>query len=198
MKKILVVVGLMFLVGCSEATAEVEGEAMNLEELQGNIKDAGNELKDVENKITSKEADLKNLENKYNSEVDGFEEIVALIDDKESIESDVKSAESTLAKLNDDIGSAEKELAKLQGDILESVGSPIEINAGQWFVGTDIDPGRYRASGSSNFVVRDSGGSLVVNTILGDGRSGRGDYVFFAVDEYYIETSAKTTLTPVE
>ncbi|QHS24564.1 hypothetical protein GWK91_12710 [Virgibacillus sp. MSP4-1] len=74
----------------------------------------------------------------------------------------------------------------------------MKLSAGQYFVGQDFPSGRYKAQGSSNFFVYDSGGSNIVNTILGGGSVGRGDYVFFAEDGYYVESSAPVTLVPVQ
>lgn len=65
-------------------------------------------------------------------------------------------------------------------------------------IGKDIPVGRYRVSGSSNFFAYNTKGSLIVNTILGNGDFASGDYICDLKDGYTVENSAKTTFTPLQ
>jgi hypothetical protein len=78
---------------------------------------------------------------------------------------------------------------------------PVTLGSGEYIVGKDVPTGRYKASGSSNLMVYGQGGkkggNIKVNTILGNGDVGSGDYTFWAEDGDLIETHAKLKLTPV-
>lgn len=191
MISVLFLLTVFTLAGCKDATAEVEGEALNYEEVKEKVKEAEKELDKVNSELDESKGNLK--ENK-----DELAELKELRDNRDSMKQEIDEGESTLEGLNNDIDTAEEELETLNEEIVKVTDEPVKLSAGQWIVGTDIPAARYKASGSSNFFVYDSSGSIMVNTILGDSSVGKGDYVFFAEDGYIIESSAAATLTPVE
>ncbi|PET65168.1 hypothetical protein CN514_12345 [Bacillus sp. AFS001701] len=80
-------------------------------------------------------------------------------------------------------------------------GKPVSLSSGHYTVGKDFKSGRYKATNvgrGSNFVVYDKDGDVVVNTILGNGGIGSGDYVFSCDDGYTVETEAPVKLIPVK
>lgn len=75
------------------------------------------------------------------------------------------------------------------------------LMAGEHIVGTDLPPGRYVATNigrGTNFFVYKSTGRLKVNTVLGNGSIGSGDYKFWAEDGDRIETRGKVKLIPAK
>ncbi|WP_096269520.1 membrane lipoprotein lipid attachment site-containing protein [Paucisalibacillus globulus] len=210
MKRILVMIGLLFLLaGCGPETVDVDGEALNYAELMDKVREtesklseAEQNLKSVENQITSREVDLKNLETQYKNEVEGFEEVAALINDKESIESEISTVETKLSILNNDIKTAEDKLAKLKGDIIKAEGEPTKLGAGHYVVGDDLSPGRYEITptqGSGNVFIEDSSGNNKVRTILGPNPDHHvPSYVFTAETGDTMELLLPVTFTPVE
>ena len=121
-------------------------------------------------------------------------EYTQLKKEKDGLEQDLKDASSTLSQASEieavlsekqdaigekdaQIAAKESELEKLDGEVVKAKGNPLSMPSGDYTVGTDIPAGRYRASGSSNFVVYSRIGRLKVNTILGDSAVGDGDYV---------------------
>lgn len=205
-----IVVGLVLIIaafsmGNRSASMTLDEEKLTYDDLVAKIEDLETELDEKEAKLIGINEKLEQEEEKLNERKSEIEDVLELVDRMEEIsdeladlEDELSSKQNEVEDLDHEIDEKEKELATLEGKIVEAVSEPITISSGQYFVGIDIPEGRYQASGSSNFVVRDSGGALKVNTILGDSSVGRGDYVFFAVDGDYIEASAQTTLTPVE
>ncbi|SET84261.1 hypothetical protein SAMN05216389_1381, partial [Oceanobacillus limi] len=61
MKKIILVILLLVLVACSEETVNLEGEAVNYEELQGKVEDKESELKQLDQKIESANSELNDI-----------------------------------------------------------------------------------------------------------------------------------------
>lgn len=135
-------------------------------------------------------------------EIDEKSEIIKAANDytsnKEQLEQDYKNKSSELDSLNAQITSKQAELDTLTGNIIKAKSEPKTLSAGEFTVGSDLPAGRYNVSGSSNFVVYSSSGSLKVNTILGSSIVGSGDYVCTLADGDMMKLSAKTTFTPIE
>ncbi|MDN7244657.1 hypothetical protein [Planococcus shenhongbingii] len=118
-----------------------------------------------------------------------------------AIDKKLEDKKSALSAVDADIASRQDELGRLEQVIKKKKEEPISLYSGQYIVGRDIAEGRYQATNigdGSNFVVYSSSGDLKVNTILGGGNVGYGDYIFFAVEGDLIETSAQVKLIPVE
>jgi hypothetical protein len=78
---------------------------------------------------------------------------------------------------------------------------PKTLGAGEYKVGHDFPAGRYRATNigkGTNFVVYSPDGYAKVNTILGKGSIGSGDYTFWAEDGDRVKTAGQVKLIPVE
>lgn len=104
-----------------------------------------------------------------------------------------------LENINSQISQKQAELNQLTGNIAQAKGQPISLQAGQFIVGKDIPEGRYNVSGSSNFIVHDGfTGRIKVNTILGYGYVGDGDYICTLDNGDEINNHAPSTLTPIE
>lgn len=142
-------------------------------------------------------------------EVDAQQETIKFINDfnenKKNLEKEVSDTQTKLDQLKTDLNSINEqitaktaELNKLQGDILVAKDNPITLPAGMFTIGKDIPAGRYRVSGSSNFFAYNTRGSLIVNTILGNGYFASGDYICDLQDGYTVKNAAKTTFTPLQ
>lgn len=144
------------------------------------------------------EQDLKDA----SSTLSQASEIEAVLSEKQDAigekDAQIAAKESELEKLDGNISAKQEELEKLDGEVVKAKGNPLSMPSGDYTVGTDIPAGRYRASGSSNFVVYSRIGRLKVNTILGDSAVGDGDYVCTLETGDSVNTRSKLTLTPVE
>lgn len=213
MRKLVAMIGLtLLLVGCSSGpdTVDIDGEALNFAELmdkvratESDLSEAEQNLKDVENQITSREADLKNLETKYKTEVEGFEEVAALIEDKKSIESEISSAETELSILNKDIETAEGKLEKLNGDIVKASDQPVKLSAGYFYFGEDVEAGRYKLTAQEghrgNVFIRRDGSSYVSETFSHKpSEYAITEFVFTGLPGDQIEATIPIYLYPVE
>lgn len=111
-------------------------------------------------------------------------------------EKEKEEKQEEIDDLDAEIKDKKEQLQKLSGEIKEASEKPITLSSGDYTVGDDIPSGRYKISGSSNFVARDSYGDLCINTILGDDFDG--DYVGNLEYGMSIHCASKTTFTPVE
>lgn len=116
----------------------------------------------------------------------------------EALNKDLDDKTSKLASTNASLEIKQKELDKLNQNIITAKGNPISLPSGEYTGGTDIPIGRYKVSGSSNFVVQSYTGKLKVNTILGGGIVGKGDYVCNIEVGDKIEASSKVNFTPIK
>ena len=155
--------------------------------------------------LESKEAELKEVI-EFNQEiVDKVNESETVLADLESKKNDLETENSSLEKsvnnLKTEKEDLQAEIDKLNGELVQATGSPIELDPGMWFQGTDEIPvGRYTVSnGDSNFFVYDEDGNAYVNIILDDTDSGWGvtEYTFVLIEGSIIETDSGCTLTPV-
>ena len=188
---IILVLIITYSIGSSSAKTTLNDEKVTYDDIQSKVLEAEKELEEVTSKLDDKQNEYDKVKKLIDQKEDVEKELTDLKSKKEEHKSEVKSLKTT-------IKDKKSELKSLEGDILEAKGKPINLIAGEWIVGEDVPTGRYEASGSSNFVVRDEYGGLKVNTILGGGTVGRGNYVFFAEDGDVIKAAAQVTLTPVE
>ena len=156
-----------------------------IDEYNSNKKKYDAELTDLQQKIDDKNKEL--------SETD-----TTLKNEQAKIDAQIAAKQDELNKKQAEVDSKQAELDKLTGEVVKAAGDPITVSAGDYIVGTDFKAGRYKVSGSSNFVVYTSSGELYINTILGSSSVGRGDYVATLSDKMIVRCSAKTTFTPVK
>ena len=148
------------------------------------LHDTQAKLQDTQAKIAANQTQLARLDN-YESKIS-------------TLESAIKEKKDKVSDLNGEIGGKQYILERLTRAILRARAAPFSLPAGEYTVGTDIQPGRYSVNGSSNFYVRDSGGETKVNTILGYSGVGVGNYVCNLEDGDKIETDSYTTFQPLE
>lgn len=180
--------------------AELTGLQQKIDDKNKELSEADNTLKNEQAKI---DAEIAKKQDELNSKTKEFDaEIVKKQDElnNKTKEFDGKIAEKQdeLNKKQAEVDSKQAELDKLSGEVVKAAGNPITVSAGDYIVGTDIKAGRYKVSGSSNFVVYTSSGELYINTILGDGTVGRGDYTATLSNKMIVRCSAKTVFTPVK
>lgn len=211
----------LFLFGCA-AKVDIDGERVTYEQLTEKIAELNEQIEEleetkenyetiiagVEEELDEIQENIDELSDEYDAHKEEFERLLSLVEEEETLIKNIETLNKTLDEkeakkkaLKGDIKGKEKELSKIENVVSKTKEDPIELIAGQYIVGTDIPEGRYQATNigdGSNFVVHSSGGSLKVNTILGDSIVGSGDYVFFADDGDVIETRGRAKLIPVE
>jgi septal ring factor EnvC (AmiA/AmiB activator) len=205
-----------FNMGISAATVDLEEEKVTYDKLVSRIADKEVELdsknkslEDLEKKILTKAEELTSVRKRVDENQDIIEEASAIVNDKENIlkdisdiRSQISSKQNELDKLTSDIKAKETELARVTGQIQETEEAPKQLSAGQFLVGKDIPEGRYKVTPigrGSNFVVYDSSGSLVTNTILSSiPNHGVSEYVTFLSDGEIIDSSTPAKYTPVK
>ncbi|MFY2157389.1 hypothetical protein ACOSZF_17265 [Cytobacillus firmus] len=207
---VVVLLSIFYTIGYSGAKAVIEDEKVTYDELVSKISDKENELKEAEANLKKKEEEINSkisdLDKQYSERKAEFDAALAAVENKKQLESEIKSLESTktgqettVSNLTAEIKAKRDDLAKIEKVIKEKDAAPVNLSAGHFIVGNDVPLGRYKAvpvGRGSNFVVYDSSGSLIVNTILGD--IGVPEYVFSAEFEYEIQTEAPVKLIPVE
>lgn len=118
-----------------------------------------------------------------------FNEVTAYSQDKETYTEKLESLKTEVAE-------KEAQLKRLTADITAATGNPVKLPAGSFTVGTDIEPGRYKITGSSNFFLYSASGELKVNIILG-GPYGVSSYIYRLRDGDVIECQGSDTFTPI-
>jgi hypothetical protein len=180
-----------------EKSAQVDKVDSTIDEKKAKVEE---EVAKYEKELEQKNADKKKKLEEENASLD------KKIEDKKSkVDAEVadhkQELESKLTSLESDVKEKEDKLASLETGIKEAEGAPITLNAGEYIIDKDVPTGRYKVTNigrGTNFQVFDSSGSAIVNTILGNGDIGRGDYVFFATENTLIKTAGAVKLIPVE
>lgn len=172
------------------------------QKIQGKIHDGQQTLDAIDEYNSNKkkyDAELTGLQQKIDDKNKELSETdTTLKNEQAKIDAQISAKQDELNKKQAEVDSKQAELDKLTGEVVKAAGDPITVSAGDYIVGTDFKAGRYKVSGSSNFVVYTSSGELYINTILGSSRVGRGDYVATLSDKMIVRCSAKTTFTPVK
>ena len=172
------------------------------QKIQGKIHDGQKTLDAIDEYNSNKEkydAELTGLQQKIDDKNKELSETdTTLKNEQAKIDAQISAKQDELNKKQAEVDSKQAELDKLTGEVVKAAGDPITVSAGDYIVGTDFKAGRYKVSGSSNFVVYTSSGELYINTILGSSSVGRGDYVATLSDKMIVRCSAKTTFTPVK
>ncbi|MCD8356288.1 MAG: hypothetical protein LUE11_06925 [Clostridia bacterium] len=182
-----------YVFGCSAGEQTVINDRV-----LDSIQEKNDEYKDITAKIDLYEKELEKKEdlveqvNEYDENKEKYQS------ELEDLKKQVEEKESDLSTIESDITTKQAELDKLKGEIVKASGDPITVPSGDYTIGTDIQAGRYRISGSSNFVAYTSSGRVYINTILGDSRVGDGDYIGTLSDGMVVRCSSKTTFTPVK
>lgn len=160
--------------------------------IAGRVYSLSTRYQETADKLGDTEKQLKENENLL-TELENYTE------NKEKLTEDLNQKKTELENLNAQISQKQAELNQLTSNIAQAKGQPISLQAGQFIVGKDIPEGRYNVSGSSNFIVHDGfTGRIKVNTILGYGYVGDGDYICTLDNGDEINNHAPSTLTPIE
>jgi predicted RNase H-like nuclease (RuvC/YqgF family) len=197
----IIVVCITYNIGQSGAQVTLDKEKVKYNEITSKIKGVEIKLDNAKYDLKETKSELVAEQSKLDEKKDKVAEVSALIDKSDKIKSELSEATVNLDNYNKQINSKKAELEKLTNGIKIKKEQPKVLSAGQYIVGKDIPEGRYKATNvgqGSNFFVFDADGNTVVNAILGGGIVGDGDYVFFSLDGYLIETHAKVKLIPVE
>lgn len=193
---ILVVVAIALYVSYVFGYSDGENAAINDRVLES-IQEKNDEYADISAKIDTYSDELEEKKDlvaqveEYNANKDKYQSELS------DLQKQVDDKKSNLSAIESDITAKQAELDKLNGEIVKASGTPITVPSGDYTIGSDIKAGRYRISGSSNFVAYTSTGKLYINTILGDSSVGDGDYIGTLSDGMTIRCSSKTTFTPV-
>src|SRR5690625_132653 len=153
-----------------------------------------------QNKLDEMNEELESTEKKLRSNKEKIEELELLEMRRDDYKKEVDNKKKELKGLEENISKKKDELKNLKGDILELSDKPIDIDAGYFYFGTDIEPGRYtvkpKGNNSGNFFVR---GTNRVNIILGnDYDSHVEEFTFEAYDGDELETKIPVELYLVE
>src|SRR5690625_8040490 len=83
--------------------------------------------------------------------------------------SEVKTKEDELEELEETLKETQEKFDTLQGDLVKLEDEPLKVNAGYFYFGSDIEPGRYidkpQSGNSGNYFERDTNRD---NIIVGD------------------------------
>lgn len=205
---LILIISVSYSIGKNTATISLEKEKVTYDELQNQIKGKESDLSQLTKTLTELETTIseKNSTNKeLNTEISNKESLLKEVElystSKTEKTQEITNLDSEITKLSADIESKKTELASVSEAIIKQKAAPIQLSAGQYIVGQDIPAGRYKAipvGRGSNLFVFDTSGSSVVNTILGNSDISTPEYVFYAFDDYIIETRAAAQFIPVE
>jgi len=198
---LIVIGGMVGISGCGVAQAQHNELLEQHDELSLNLEETSGLLSATQSYLSLAREAIDELEERNQYLEEKIESLGVHFDlsrEEALLEYESLNREGIIAELDELISDKQTELENLRTRVRETGEAPIQLGAGNWYAGTDIPAGRYRASGgSSNFVVRGNSGRLIVNTILG-GRNGVADYVFTLPADGIIETRSAVTLTPIE
>ena len=114
----------------------------------------------------------------------------------QNTQQELNSLESQIANLEGQIQDKQEQLDLLTADVNQAAGEPTTLPAGEYLVGKHLAAGRYRITGSSNFVVYDSNGEMKVNIILGS-TSGITEYLMDLSQGMKVIIHNTDTFTPI-
>lgn len=215
LKKVLIPLGIVILIvigygmGSSAAGTKIDGEKVNYEGLIKMIEDSKEKLEANEKELKSKQdavkankEELAKVIGDITKERDNLTLGRELFNKKNDLESEITSSQGKLDGIKTEVASAQVQLDGLQSAIKVKKEEPIQLPAGQFVVGKDIKPGRYKVlpvGRGANFMVYDSSGSSVVNTIIySSGDLGVTEYVTILLDGYIIDAHSPFKYLPVE
>ncbi len=160
------------------------------------------EAKDTDQQVQQARGELETLQGELEENQATMDELNAYKTNKTSLQQELKDLQQDvddrkmeLSDLDGQIRSKQEELDLLTADVNEAIGQPITLPAGDYVVGEHLPEGRYRVTGSSNFVARSPGGNLKINIILGN--YGVSEYVTTLTNGMTLECRGRDTFTPV-
>lgn len=198
-----------YSLGSSNASVTLDGEKAKYEEIKTKISSAKQDETELKDKVTVLQEKVKEINTEYMDRKKEFDEAKKIVENKESVMDELKKINSELSAskgeittIESEINSKKVELASLESAIKVKKEDPVELPAGQFFVGKDIQPGRYKVlpiGRGANFFVYDSNGNNMVNTIIySDSSLGVSEYVTMLLDGYVIDARSPFKYVPVE
>ena len=172
---------------------ELERLIADIDTYQGEVESLSGEVRSLNARVSQKQATLDGL----GPNIDLTAEEVAIRRSELERESRVTALDAQVSQRERQIEELETELQRLRTRIVETGDEPIRLAAGTWYVGTDVPPGRYRVTGSSNFFVERPGGGFLDFTNIILGRHGVAEYVMSVSRGDVIQTRGGATLTPI-
>ncbi|WP_010631886.1 hypothetical protein [Sporolactobacillus vineae] len=178
----------------------------DISELKATKNDLNDQKLQLQTDISSLSSNLSDLKNNHKDVMNAIKhkdtlshQVAAAEDSLSGLKSDISDAKDELSSVNNQIKSANDNLAKAKGQVTAAKGAPKVLQAGQYVTGNDVPAGRYKATpvgSGSNFIIHDSDGMPVVNTILGS--DGEASYTFETTDGDQIQTESAVKLTPIK
>lgn len=178
-----------------EETVDIEGEALNYGELKW-------ELTSINQEISEAEVELETVNQELQDNKERFEGLEELADNRDQLEEEVNESEATLEELENELESIQEEIDKAEGKLVEVQDEPISVNAGYFYFGDDIEPGRYKITAQEgqrgNVFIRRNDRSYV-NEIFGDGSNRTTkEFTFKAEEADELEATIPVLLYPIK
>ncbi|MDW0113819.1 hypothetical protein QT711_11530 [Sporosarcina saromensis] len=213
---LVITLGIGSTIGRTSAKVPIEDKKVSYDELVEKLEKKEKELSSINDEITTRKKersqlieDQAKLKTEIKTQQIEFDEALEIIKNKETVLAEIKSSETTLSskqseleEIENTITTRKDELAKVEQLIVEKEEEPLELSAGQFFVGSDIPAGRYKITPvgrGSNFQTYDKDGRIDVNIILSNRDDfGLKEYITYLFDGYIIDTQTPARYQPVE
>lgn len=206
---VIVFLSVGYGIGTSNAKTELNGEKRKFEEVAKEVKSAKEALKVYEDQAKQVHVEIVTLNSDYSKRKAEFDEALkasqqknALTDESAKLSSEIETKKSEIANLDTTIQTKKNEVASLEQVIKEKKEAPIELPAGTFIVGKDLQPGRYKVvpvGRGSNFKVYNSGGTNLYSEIISSvPNHGVPEYIVFLSANDIIEARSPFKYVPVE
>lgn len=185
--------------GYAAKKAKIDGKTATYNELVSKIGGKKKELQDTKSKLKQTQEEYAQAAADLGGKQNQLSELETLKKNKDEIVGKVELSKDTLSDLKSQISDAKNKLATVTAGVQKADGEPKKLGAGIFYVGQDLQPGRYKVvpiGEGSNFAVWKPDGGLVASTILGDG--GVPSFVFTAMPNQKIENNAPAKFIPVK
>ncbi|WP_368504167.1 hypothetical protein AB3N04_19245 [Alkalihalophilus sp. As8PL] len=203
---IIVAAVIAYNMGNNNATIELEGEKITLEEIKQQITAYEQEQVEHQEKTAESKAEYEAKKQELDELSEEYREVKALVRRSDELSSQIKEIEQSLEQKDSEVSSLDAALSEKQSElelltnsIVEKKEEPRVLSAGVFTVGTDLPAGRYKIepnSGSGNYFVNSG---MKTNIILGKGDSFYlSEYIMAFSDGDEIEATLPVKYTPVE
>ncbi|AUJ26561.1 hypothetical protein [Virgibacillus dokdonensis] len=157
---------------------------------------------ELQKKIEDKERELESISTELKENEDYYNELQQIEEEREELMQTVVDYKVEITSLENEIEDKENKLNKIEGKIVKTVDKPIKLEAGYFYFGEDIDPGRYKIEvpkgTNGNVHVKSEDGDLIVSkNIGGNSQYSVDSYTFHASSGDEIEASVPLLLYPV-
>jgi septal ring factor EnvC (AmiA/AmiB activator) len=192
MKWVIALFSVIFLTACS-SEAEQAGPAKA---------DVSEEVKLAQEELAETEDKLAEVKNELSSQESKLEELQELSAREDEMKQNIKDYEIDVEYWESKAKEAEDQFNTISGQVEDAEGEPVELGAGYYYFGSDVEPGRYKLSAqegqSGNVFVRGLDGMSKVADTFGQGSDYVQEFVFEGLEGEEIEATVPVVLTPVE